>query len=77
MSRPDLCQRRAGAPPLTPPGATPGGVLAEQVQLRAEVRAIDPEARTVMLNVPAGGQNMLKGREGVDLTKVRWASRSV
>jgi hypothetical protein len=56
---------------LAPKGATPGGVMAEQVQLRAVVRAVDPEARTVTLDVPAGGHRTLKAREGVDLSKVK------
>ena len=56
---------------LAAPGATPGGVIADQVQLRAVVRAVDPEARTVTLEVPAGGERTLKAREGVDLSNVK------
>ena len=56
---------------LAPPGATPGGVIADQIQLRAVVRAVDPEARTVTLEVPAGGERTLKAREGVDLSNVK------
>ena len=56
---------------LAAPGATPGGVIADQIQLRAVVRAVDPEARTVTLEVPAGGERTLKAREGVDLSNVK------
>lgn len=56
---------------LAPEGATPGGVIADQVQLRAVVRAVDAEARTVTLDVPAGGQRRLKARAGVDLSNVK------
>ncbi len=56
---------------LAAPGATPGGVIVDQVQLRAVVRAVDPEARTVTLEVPAGGERTLKAREGVDLSNVK------
>jgi hypothetical protein len=56
---------------LAPPGATPGGTIVDQIQLRAVVAAVDAEARKVTLDVPAGGQRILKVREGVDLARVK------
>lgn len=54
-----------------PPGGTPGGVIAREIQLRAVVSAVDTEAGTVTLDVPAGGQRTLKINDGVDLSKVK------
>ena len=54
-----------------PPGGTPGAAIAEQIQLRAVVSAVDSDAGTVTLDVPAGGQRTLKTREGVDLSTVK------
>ena len=56
---------------LAPPGATPGGVIAKRIQLRAVVNAVDPETRSVTLDVPSGGQRILKAGEGIDLEKVK------
>ena len=56
---------------LAPPGATPGGAIVDQIQLRAVVAAVDAEARKVTLDVPAGGQRVVKVREGVDLARVK------
>ena len=56
---------------LAPPGATPGGTIVDQIQLRAVVAAVDAEARKVTLDVPAGGQRILMVREGVDLARVK------
>jgi hypothetical protein len=53
------------------PGETPGGVMAEQIQLRAVVKAVDLEARSVTLAVPAGGERTLKAGEAVDLERVK------
>jgi len=54
-----------------PPGATPGGVMAEQLELRAVVNAVDAEKRLVTLDVPAGGQRILKVGDDIDLGKVK------
>lgn len=54
-----------------PPGSTPGGVIAREVQLRAVVTAVDTEARTVTLDVPEGRQRVLKVQEGIDLENVK------
>ncbi len=54
-----------------PPGATPGGVMAEQIQLRAVVKAVDAKTRSVTLNVPNGGERTLKVGEGLDLENVQ------
>jgi hypothetical protein len=54
-----------------PPGATPGGVMAEQIQLRAVVKAVDTKTRSVTLDVPNGGERTLKVGEGLDLENVQ------
>jgi Cu/Ag efflux protein CusF len=54
-----------------PPGATPSATMAEQIQLRAVVKAVDPETRSVTLDVPSGGERTLKVQEGVNLEKVK------
>ncbi len=54
-----------------PPGATPGGVMAEQIQLRAVVKAVDVKTRSVTLDVPQGGERTLKVGEGIDLERVK------
>ena len=54
-----------------PPGATPGGVIAEQIQLRAVVKSVDTETRRVTLEVPSGGERVLKVEEGIDLENVK------
>ena len=54
-----------------PPGATPGAAMAEQIQLRAVVKAVDPKTRIVTLEVPQGGERTLKAGEAVDLEKVK------
>ena len=55
---------------LAPPGATPGGAIADQVQVRAVVRAVDAEARSVTLEGP-NGKRTLKIGEGVDLSNLK------
>ena len=54
-----------------PPGATPGVVMAEQIQLRAVVTAVDVETRRVTLDVPSGGERVLKVGGGIDLERVK------
>ncbi|MEE9607833.1 MAG: hypothetical protein V3U03_08840 [Myxococcota bacterium] len=54
-----------------PPGATPGGVMAEQIQLRAVVKAVDLKTRSVTLDVPSGGERTLKVGDGIDLERVK------
>ncbi len=53
------------------PGDTPAAVAAEAMQLRAVVAAVDAEARTVTLDVPAGGQRILKVQDGLDIDAVK------
>jgi hypothetical protein len=53
------------------PGATPGAAMAEQIQLRAVVKAVDPKTRIVTLEVPEGGERTLKAGEAVDLERVK------
>jgi Cu/Ag efflux protein CusF len=54
-----------------PPGATPAAAMAEQIQLRAVVKAVDPKTHSVTLEVPAGGERTLKVDEAVDLENVK------
>jgi len=54
-----------------PPGSTPGGVAAEQIELRAVVKAVDAEARSVTLEGPEGGERTVKVGEGIDLANVK------
>ena len=54
-----------------PPGATPAAAKAEQIELRAVVKTVDPKLRSVTLEVPAGGERTLKVGEGIDLEKVK------
>lgn len=54
-----------------PPGATPGGVIFETLERTAIVRAVDPEQRTVTLDVPAGYLVKLDVDDSIDLTNVR------
>jgi Cu/Ag efflux protein CusF len=61
----------AGVATTAAPGATPGAAMAEQIQLRAVVKAVDPKARTVTLDVPSGGERTLKVGEAIDLGKVK------
>ncbi len=53
-----------------PPGGTPGAVMAEQIQLRAVVKAVDAKTRSVTLDVPSGGERTLKVGDDIDLEKV-------
>ena len=53
------------------PGETPGAAMAELIQLRAVVKAVDPETRSVTLDVPEGGERTLKAGEALDLEKVK------
>jgi hypothetical protein len=54
-----------------PPGATPGGVIAEQIELRAVVKSVDAKTRSVTLDVPSGGERTIKVGEGIDLESVK------
>ena len=53
------------------PGETPGAAMAEQIQLRAVVKAVDPKTRSVTLDVPQGGERTLKAHEAVDLENIK------
>ncbi len=54
-----------------PPGGTPGAAIAEQIELRAVVKAVDLKARSVTLDVPGGGERTLKVDPGIALEKVK------
>ena len=54
-----------------PKGETPGGVIAEQIELRAVVKAVDTEKRQVTLDLPGGGERTLQVADGVDVEKVK------
>jgi len=53
------------------PGETPAAAMAELIQLRAVVKAVDAETRSVTLDVPEGGERTLKVGEALDLEKVK------
>ena len=53
------------------PGETPAAAMAELIQLRAVVKAVDAETRSVTLDVPEGGERTLKAGEAIDLEKVK------
>jgi Cu/Ag efflux protein CusF len=61
----------AAAVSSAPPGATPSAAMAEQIELRAVVKAVDPKTHSVTLDVPGGGERTLKVGEGIDLEKVK------
>jgi Cu/Ag efflux protein CusF len=54
-----------------PKGEAPGAAMAEQIQLRAVVKAVDPATRSVTLEVPEGGERTLKAGDAIDLEKVK------
>ena len=61
----------AAAVSTAPPGATPRAAMAEQIELRAVVKAVDPETHSVTLDVPGGGERTVKLGAGIDLEKVK------
>ncbi len=54
-----------------PKGATPGVTIAERIELRAVVKAVDTENRKVTLDVPGGGERTLKVANGIDVEKIK------
>jgi len=52
-------------------GETPGAAMAEQIQLRAVVKAVDTATRAVTLEVPEGGERTLKAGDAVDIENVK------
>ena len=54
-----------------PEGETPGAAMAEQIQLRAVVKAIDPATRVVTLEVSEGGERTLKASDAIDIKNVK------
>ncbi|MCB2225469.1 MAG: copper-binding protein [Desulfarculaceae bacterium] len=57
---------------LAPKGQKPGGIVADVVELRAQVVAIDYKARTVALKGPAGKVRTLKiGPDAKDFDQVK------
>lgn len=70
----------AGAPPsaagaagvaLAPVGAKPGGVIADTVQITAQVKAVDAKKRKVTLALPDGSTKTVKAGKKVDLSGVK------
>jgi hypothetical protein len=56
---------------LAPKGAKPGMVAADTVQMRAQVKAVDPAKRTVTLIDPAGQTKKVKVSKNVNLNNVK------
>ncbi len=54
-----------------PKGATPGGTIAERIELRAVVKAVDTDTRKVTLDVPGGGERTLKVATDIDVEKIK------
>ncbi len=54
-----------------PKGATPGVIVAERIELRAVVKAVDTENRKVTLDVPGGGERTLKVANEIDVEKIK------
>ncbi len=54
-----------------PKGATPGVIVAERIELRAVVKAVDTENRKVTLEVPGGGERTLKVANDIDVEKIK------
>lgn len=54
-----------------PKGATPSAAIAQQIELRAVVKAVDPKTRQVTLDVPGGAQRTLKAGNDIDIEKVK------
>ena len=54
-----------------PKGATPGATIAERIELRAVVKAVDTENRKVTLDVPGGGERTLKVAIDIDVEKIK------
>ncbi len=54
-----------------PKGATPGGIIAERIELRAVVKAVDTDTRKVTLDVPGGGEQTLKVAIDIDVEKIK------
>ena len=54
-----------------PKGATPGVTIAESIELRAVVKAVDTEKRKVTLDVPGGGERTLKVANDIDVEKIK------
>ena len=54
-----------------PKGSTPSATITEQIELRAVVKAVDPETRQVTLDVPGGGERILKAGNDIDIAKVK------
>jgi Cu/Ag efflux protein CusF len=54
-----------------PEGEAPGAAMAEQIQLRAVVKAVDPATRAVTLDVSEGGERTLKASDAVDIENVK------
>ena len=62
---------RIAAVSTAPPGETPAAVMAEQIELRAVVKAVDVAKRQVTLDVPSGGERTLKVGDAVDIERVK------
>ena len=53
-----------------PKGETPGATIAQRIELRAVVKAVDTEKRQVTLDVPGGGERTIKVANEVDVEKI-------
>lgn len=56
---------------VAPKGAAPGATVAERIELRAVVKAVDIEKRKVTLDVPGGGERTLKLAKDVEVEKIK------
>ena len=54
-----------------PVGATPAMSVAERIELRAIVKAVDTETRKVTLDVPGGGERTFKVASDIDVEKIK------
>jgi translation elongation factor P/translation initiation factor 5A len=62
-------QGEATAVALAPVGAKPGGLVAEMVQVKATITAIDTKKRKATLQFPDGTTHVVAVRPDVDLTQ--------
>lgn len=53
-----------------PKGETPSASVTERIELRAVVKAVDTETRSVTLDVPGGGERTFKVASDIDVEKI-------
>jgi hypothetical protein len=56
---------------LAPKGGTPGGTVAEVVQISAVVEAVDPASRQITLRGPQGNSRTIRVAEDVKLDAIK------